>query len=110
MTLSLKDTLTKLYSPSAGITTYDGEASAPFDTTKMFEFTSQYTVGNITASADSYWEENTHDGKWIYNKLSGLVVKIPGGEDQATFTDADFKISGCNNIIYDPKEKLSIFF
>jgi hypothetical protein len=101
-TLNLKDLMQKIYSPTGGLTKFDGESGAPFDTTKMFKFTSSYTYNNTLYTADSYFDESSKSAKWIQGLTTGYVVKMPTGEKQATFTDADFKISGCNTIITDP--------
>lgn len=110
VTLNMTDILTKIYSPQGGITAYDGESAAPWDATKMWKFTSSFPAGNKTAAADTYFDEASHDGKWIYSTSTGFVIKVPGGENQATFTDSDFVISGCNEVIFDPSKKLKIFF
>lgn len=95
-TVSLKDVLNKIYSPEGGVTVYDGEAQAPWDKTTMYKFHGSGPDATVTA----FFDESSHNGKWISEiptdtKNPSLVASIPNGEQQATFTDADFKISGC---------------
>lgn len=96
VTVNLKDVLQKIYSPDGGLTIYDGEASAPWDPTTMFKFHGSGPDAVVTA----FFDESTHNGKWIAEvptdtTLPSLVASIPNGEQQATFTDADFQIKGC---------------
>lgn len=96
ITLNIKDVLDKVYSPDGGVTTYDGESTAPWDNTKMFKFHGQGPDAIVSA----YFDETKENGKWIQEtptdpKNPALVASIPNGEVQATFTDADFVISGC---------------
>jgi hypothetical protein len=118
-TLNLKEYLKKAYDPAGGITQYDGEASAPFDSTKMYKFTSTASAlhkkhahlnANTTYSSDSYFKEDTKQIAWIHGTTTNIVVKIPTGVEKATFADADFTISGCNTVITDPEQKLRLFF
>ena len=111
MTLNLKDTLEKIYSPIGGITQYDGEKTAPWDNTKMYEF----HAGNVNGTATAWFDEGTHNGKWIYEQskdssIPQLVVQLPTGERQATFQDSDFVLSGCKTFNAEPEQRVSIWF
>lgn len=109
-TLNLKETLDLIYSPTAGVTQYDGESQAPWDPTNMWKFTSSAPFNGTTLALDSYFDEAAHNGKWIAFAAKNLVVKIPNGEQPATFTDQDFVLTGCNEIIFDPARKVPLFF
>jgi hypothetical protein len=91
MTLNLQEVLQKVYSPDGGVTIYDGEAQAPWDATTMYKFHGSGPDAVVTG----YFSESSHNGKWLQEiptdpKNPSLVVSIPNGEVQATFTDADF--------------------
>ena len=110
-TLSLKDTLEKIYSPTGGVTVYDGEATAPWDSTKMWKFHGSELNATVTA----WFDEGSHNGKWIYEetsdgKVPSLVVSIPKGEQAATFQDSEFTISGCKAYNENPAERINIWF
>jgi hypothetical protein len=118
-TLNLKEYLKKAFDPAGGITKYIGESPAPFDGTNMWKFTSTASaahkrhhngVGNTTVSSDSYFLEDTKQLHWIHGTTTNYVAKLPSGVSEATFTDADFVISGCNTVITDPTQKLKLFF
>jgi hypothetical protein len=84
--------------------TFDGESTAPWDSTTMWKFHTQNPEGVVAA----YFNENTHNGKWLYEvptntTLPTLVASIPNGEVQATFTDADFQITGCSSFATEQK-------
>ncbi len=96
MTLQLKDVLAKIYSPAGGVTVFDGETQAPWDQTTMYKFHGSGPDATVTA----FFDETSHNGKWIQEvatdpKNPSLVASIPNGEEQATFQDSDFTISGC---------------
>jgi len=110
-TLSLKDTLEKIYSPTGGITVYDGEAAAPWDSTSMWKFHGSELTATITA----WFDENSHNGKWIQEQTSDgqippIVVSIPKGEQPASFQDSDFTINGCKAYNENPAERINIWF
>ena len=78
------------------MTFFDGEAAAPWDPATMFKFHGSGPDAVVTA----YFDENTKNGKWIAEiptdpSNPSLVASIPNGEQQASFTDADFQIKGC---------------
>ena len=114
LTANLNDLLKKVYDPNGGITTYDGESGAPWDATKMWKFSGSYKAGEQTVSAEAYVLEDTHSLQWGTSNFKGTqyVVNTPGGEQQATFADADFVISGCNanDVVTDPEDYLSVFW
>lgn len=61
ITLNLKDIMNQVYSPTGGITVYDGETQADWDKTNMWKF---HGVGP-DATVSAFFDESTHNGKWI---------------------------------------------
>lgn len=109
-TVNLKDVLQKVYSPDGGVTTYDGEASAPWDKSTMYKF---HGAGP-DATVSAWFDESTHNGKWIFEDAKNatvpdIVASIPKGEQQATFTDADFVIKGCSSYNEDPSTRVNLW-
>jgi hypothetical protein len=80
-TVNLKEALEMVYSPTAGITVFDGEATAPWDTTTMYKF--HGANPNVTVTA--WFDESSHNGKWLYEQavdpeVPRLVAQLPKGE------------------------------
>jgi hypothetical protein len=108
VTLQLSDVLAKVYSPDGGITTFDGESTAPWDNTKMYKFHGQGPDAVVTA----FFDESKENGKWIQEaptdpKNPALVASIPNGEVQATFADSDFVINGCSK--FETERRINIW-
>lgn len=53
--------MNQVYSPTGGITVYDGETQADWDKTNMWKF---HGVGP-DATVSAFFDESTHNGKWI---------------------------------------------
>jgi hypothetical protein len=109
-TFSLRQIISTLYSPTAGVSVYDGETTAPWDKTKMYKF--HGTGPDATVSL--YFDETTKNGKWIHEVPTDtsnpvLVASIPKGEVKTTFKDSDFVISGCNSYSEDPATRFNIW-
>lgn len=108
VTVQLKEVLSKIYSPDGGVTIFDGEAQAPWDPTTMYKFHGSGPDATVTA----FFDESSHNGKWISEiptdpKNPSFVASIPKGEEQATFTDADFQIKGCAS--YTTENRVNIW-
>ena len=110
VTVNLKSVLEQVYSPTGGITTYDGEASAPWDKSTMYEFHG----GNANATVTAWFDEGTHNGKWLFEKASDpsipqIVAQLPTGEQPASFQDSDFTITGCHKYNEDPATRINLW-
>jgi hypothetical protein len=87
---------------ASNLTQYLGEISAPWDQlTPSYKFTSKDTVFNQDYRMESYFEQATKGLKWISyvdsdTKKQFVVSFGKTGLSPATFTDADFKLTGCS--------------
>lgn len=110
VTLQIKDVLNAIYSPTGGVTTYDGESQPAWDKTNEWKFHGSGPDATVVA----YFDESTHNGKWIEaiptnTTLPTFVASIPKGEQPATFQDSDFVISGCSAFSEDPATRVNIW-
>lgn len=99
-----------IYSPTEGITHYDGEFEAPFDKTVMHRFHGKTPDVTVTA----YFDKQTGDGKWLMvepteTSLGQYVASLPNGEQPATFQDSEFTIKGCVSYNDDPTQRVEIW-
>lgn len=114
LTGSLKALLEKVYSEQGGISIYDGEAQPAWEAVTYHKFHGSLKADLIEASVTAFVDKTTLNGRWLQesSNVAGdpkVVISVPKGEEQATFTDADFSISGCNSYETDPKKFVSIW-
>jgi len=101
-TLNLTEEFSKAFDRAANLTTYLGEISPAWDQlTPLYKFSSKEQVDSVDYKAEGYFEKATKALKWVSyadNQLNKqfVVALGKGGLLPATFTDADFKLSGCN--------------
>jgi hypothetical protein len=86
--------------------TYDGDVKAPWDAVTYDKFHSTIKGQDLSATLHFYVDKNSHNGRWLQEETTHakdpkIIVNIPKGEEAATFTDADFTITGCTQITTD---------
>jgi len=110
----LKDLLQTIFSEQGGISTYEGESSAPWDPTTLYKFHAAQTVSTYSADITAYVDETTKNPRWVQEKVTGakipeLVISVES-DVPATFQDSDFVIDGCTTFNSIPEEYVSIFW
>ena len=109
--MDLKTFLNKLYSEEGGLTTFDGLVKPAWDTKQYNKFHSSVHGQAGAITLHSYIDTATHNGRWLQEESTAaqdpkVVVSIPNGEEPATFTDADFTISGCSPTLFSTEEDI----
>jgi hypothetical protein len=113
--MDLKAFINKLYSETGGLTTYDGLVKPAWDSKQYNKFHSSVSGSQGHATLHSYIDTATHNGRWLQEESSAkddpkIIVSVPNGEVKATFTDADFVISGCAPKAFtSEEERISIW-
>ena len=77
-----------------------GQQPAAWDGVNYDELVVNHSDPKLTATISAYIDTTTHNARWVQeetsiSKLPKLILGLPKGEEQATFTDADFTIKGC---------------
>lgn len=108
---NLKNLLLKIYSEEGGITTYDGNESPEWDTKKIFDkFHADFEGSDMKVHLEAWVDQTSHNGRWLKVKsdfgltTDGIVINVPKGEEEATFTDDDFVMNGCARFETNPNK------
>ena len=87
-----------MFNPLSNVTTYLGEDKAPWDATQTYwSFLHKDNFfGNSSDYLYTYWDKQSGELKWITVSNTKIIVEIKSGLEAASFTDADFLLTGCN--------------
>jgi hypothetical protein len=97
--VDLAEEITRFNDKSLDLTRYLGLINAPWDqSSRSHKYVTNETIHDFEIQGDTYYDQDTLALKWLSYKE--FVVAIDkNGIQPTTFTDADFKLPGCNSQI-----------